>query len=164
MTPLPNIELGGGARKIDPNCFNLDPVHGLGEWKRKAQDIPWPVEDASIGNMRASHVMEHIPAGQDRIDVMNEAWRVLIPGGTLEIIVPFIVIPFDMVPPGLHPGPMWPAIADPTHVSFWCTESFSYFDGGMEPEASYGIKKWHTQSLTVRRGWEGCWVGTPRKE
>lgn len=163
MTPLPNIELGGGTIRIDPGCFNLDPVHGQGEWKRKAQDIPWPTGNNSIGNMRASHVMEHIPAGQDRIDVMNEAWRVLIPGGTFEIIVPFLIVPFSLGT-AEFPGPMWTAIADPTHVSFWCVESFAYFDGKMEPDADYGIKKWHTESLTIRNGWEGRWAGVPVKE
>jgi hypothetical protein len=93
--------------------------------------------------------MEHIPAGQSRIDVMNESHRVLAPGAVFEIVVPFMV-------------GTWHAIADPTHVSFWCLESFHYFDGVFAANADYGIKMWTTLSLEVVNGWEGHWKGTPR--
>ncbi|SOE67679.1 hypothetical protein SAMN05446589_3103 [Streptomyces sp. OV198] len=92
--------------------------------------------------------MEHIPAGQERIDVMNEAHRVLKPCGTFEIIVPL--------------ASTWRAIADPTHVSFWCMESFRYFDGLHGADADYGIKLWETVELYVEDGWEGHWLGKPR--
>jgi hypothetical protein len=160
---VPNIEIGGGTTPVPPGCFNLDCRHGDGEWRRNAQDTPWPAADASIGSIRASHVMEHVPSGQDRIDVMNEAWRVLIPGGTFEIIVPLIIGTFGMGP-GSFPSILWPAIADPTHVSYWCAESFSYFDGTSHYDADYGISLWHTNGLGVRGGWEACWIGTPVKE
>lgn len=143
-----NIELGGGTL-LQPGWVNLDPEHGDGEWKRFAQEIPWPTPDNSIDGIRASHVMEHIPAGIPRISVMNEAHRVLKPGGVLEIIVPFMV-------------GTWHAIADPTHVSFWCKESFHYFDGLFGANANYGIKMWQTLELTIEQGWEGHWKGTPR--
>lgn len=143
-----NIDIGGG-HILRPGWINLDPVHGEGPWKRLAQEIPWPVADSSVTSLRASHVMEHIPSGQTRIDVMNEAHRVLVPGGTFEIIVPFMV-------------GTWHAIADPTHVSFWCTESFHYFDGLFAANADYGIKMWETLELTMEHGWEGHWKGTPR--
>jgi SAM-dependent methyltransferase len=167
---LPNIEIGGGTLHVPDGCHNLDPRHGHGEWRRGAQDIPWPTPDASIGNIRASHVMEHIPAGQDRIDVMNEAWRVLIPGGTFQIIVPLIIGLTQDTPRGqssergMLSWISWPAIADPTHVSFWCIESFSYFDGTSKMDADYGIKLWRTLDLGVRAEWEGRWTGSPAKE
>jgi SAM-dependent methyltransferase len=140
------IELGGGTL-LTPGYTNLDPVHGVGEWKRYAQDTPWPVGDNSVEAMRASHIMEHIPAGMDhRVKVMNEAHRVLKPGGIFEIVVPLLV-------------GTWHAIADPTHVSFWVKESFHYFDGLFAANAHYGISLWETVDLTVRDGWEGIWVG-----
>jgi ubiquinone/menaquinone biosynthesis C-methylase UbiE len=142
------IEIGGGTL-IQPGWVNLDPTHGEGEWKRYAQEMPWPVADNSVQELKASHVMEHIPSGAARISVMNEAHRVLAPGGVFEIIVPFMV-------------GTWHAIADPTHVSFWCLESFHYFDGLFAANADYGIKMWTTIELFTKDGWEGHWKGTPR--
>jgi len=145
---MTSIEIGGGTL-VQPGWINLDSRNGVGEWRRMAQDTPWPTGDNTVTAIRASHVMEHIPAGQDRIDVMNEAHRVLRPGGVFEIIVPLMV-------------GTWHAIADPTHVSFWCKESFHYFDGLFAANADYGIRLWQTLELDVLDGWEGHWKGTPR--
>lgn len=145
---MTSIEIGGGTL-VQPGWINLDSRNGHGEWRRLAQDTPWPVADGGVDAIRASHVMEHIPAGEERIAVMNEAHRVLRPGGVFEIIVPFMV-------------GTWHAIADPTHVSFWCRESFHYFDGLFAANADYGIRLWTTLELDVVDGWEGHWKGTPR--
>lgn len=137
-TPI-RIDLGGG--KIPrPGWVNLDPVHGSGEWRRTAQQVPWPVESNSVSEIYSSHVMEHIPAGMERITVMNEAWRTLIPGGPFEIRVPLF--------------PRWEAIADPTHVSFWVPQSFLYFTGQIAPEADYGVNLWDLENVIVHDGWE----------
>ena len=151
------IEIGGGTLPLGINTVNLDPGHGTGEWKRNAQDVLWPVEDNSIDGIRASHVMEHIAAGHDRIAVMNEAWRVLKPYSKFEIYVPLLVSPDGAV--------RIQAIADPTHVSYWCAESFGYFDGVVMVDADYGIKLWRTLVLdSPRYPWEGRWIGVPMKE
>lgn len=142
------IDLGGGLKPA-PAHVNLDPIHGTGRWCRQAQDVPWPAQDASCEAVRASHVLEHIPAGEPRISVLNECWRVLRPGGQLEVIVP-------------HFG-TWQAHADPTHVSYWVPESFSYLDGSFGPEANYGIRPWQTLKLWIRDGWEINWVGVAIK-
>ena len=133
------IEIGGGT-KCPTGSTNLDPVHGEGFWKRMAQDAPWPASDGSIDGVRAWHVLEHIPAGQDRITVMNEAHRVLKPGGLFKILVPLF--------------PSWQAVADPTHVSFWCRESFDYFTKGIA-NADYGVSYWALDSWKVVNGWAG---------
>lgn len=126
-----------------PQSINLDPVHGKGEWRRYAQDLPWPADDGTVSTISARHVMEHIPAGQPRIDVMNEAHRVLIPRGIFKILVPLF--------------PTWQAIADPTHVSLWCRESFDYF---VKPiaNADYGIRYWVLKDWSLS-GEDGC-LGT----
>lgn len=139
------IEIGGGTL-LTSGWINLDPIHGYGDWKRYAQEIPWPVADNTVDGLRASHVMEHILAGDDRINVMNEAWRVLKPGCLFEIIVPLMV-------------GTWHAVADPTHRSFFCLESFRYFDGVFAANADYGIRLWETVSLEIEHGWEGHWIG-----
>lgn len=144
------LEIGGGTL-VQPGWENLDYRNGNGEWRRLAQDTPWPTPDRSVEAIRASHVMEHIPAGQNRIDVMNEAWRVLDSNCFLTIIVPLMT-------------GSWHAIADPTHVSFWCEESFYYFcEGPFKANADYGILLWDTVSWHVEQGFEGHWVGRPKK-
>jgi SAM-dependent methyltransferase len=129
-----SLEIGGG-RNPQPGWTNLDPVHGEGTFRRRIQDgIPLP--DASLQQARASHLMEHIAAGAERVFAMNEVWRVLVPGGTFEVVVP------------LFGG--WGALADPTHLSFWVRESFDYFTGATLPDADYGIRYWDLVEWTTR--------------
>jgi hypothetical protein len=143
------IEVGGGHVSTR-GAVNLDPVHGAGPWRRRAQDTPWPTGDGTVEAVRASHVLEHIPAGEDRIAVFNEVHRVLSPKGAFHVVVPLMT-------------GTWHAIADPTHVSFWVRESFGYFDGSVAPNADYGILPWKTSSFHVVGGWEGHWTGMPMK-
>lgn len=70
----------------------------------------WPIEDSSVGVLRASHVLEHL---RNPIHAMNEAFRVLAPGGFFLIEVPST--------DGRG------AFQDPTHVSFWNQNSFWYY-------------------------------------
>jgi SAM-dependent methyltransferase len=70
----------------------------------------WPFADNSIGVIRASHIFEHL---KSPIHTMNEAYRVLAPGGWLLIEVPST--------DGRG------AFQDPTHVSFWNENSFRYY-------------------------------------
>jgi len=150
-----HLEIGGGTL-ASPDAYNLDanPAHATPGWNRFAQQAPWPCDDGTFDTIKASHVMEHIPAGVDRITVMNEAYRALKPGGQFTIIVPGIV--------ARNAGEFlgWWAIADPTHVSFWLPESFHYFDGTFAANADYGIRIWNTVSLDIKDGWEITWIGT----
>ena len=47
----------------------------------------WPWRDSSVGEIVASHFIEHLTA-VERIHFMNEAYRVLVPAGKMSIIVP----------------------------------------------------------------------------
>lgn len=143
-----HIEIGGGTL-VPAGAVNLDCRNGEGDWRRMAQDTPWPVADGAVQSIRASHILEHVPAGQERIDVFNEAHRVLAPGGTFEVVLPLMT-------------GSWHAIADPTHVSFWCRESFHYFTGAFAANADYGIRLWTEVHWSVADGFEGHWIGTPR--
>ena len=145
---MTSIEIGGGTL-VPPGWTNLDCRNGDGPWLREAQSVPWPTGDHTVDAMRASHVMEHIPAGQPRIDVMNEAHRVLKPGGVFEIRVP-------------NASQGWHAYAYPTHVSFWIIESFHYFDGTKAAHADYGIRLWSTLELLIQGDNEILWKGTPK--
>lgn len=48
---------------------------------------PWPWKDESVSEAYASHFVEHL-TGEERVQFANELYRVLIPGGTCQIIVP----------------------------------------------------------------------------
>lgn len=73
-------------------------------------DKKWPFKDNSVGVIRAQDFVEHI---KDPIHFMNEAYRVLAPGGFLMIDVPST--------DGRG------AFQDPTHISFWNSNSFWYY-------------------------------------
>jgi len=73
-------------------------------------NLEWPFESSSVGVIRASHIFEHL---RDPVHVMNEAYRVLAPGGWL----------FIDVPSTDGRG----AFQDPTHVSYWNINSFWYY-------------------------------------
>ena len=74
----------------------------------------WPFGDSSVGVFRASHLLEHL---KDPIHTMNEAYRCLAPGGWFLIEVPST--------DGRG------AFQDPTHVSFWNSNSFWYYTDPM---------------------------------
>lgn len=128
-----------------------------------------PFADDAFRAIKAHHVLEHIPrdyfvfhwrgeasyieARKGLVDVMNEIWRVLKPGGSVWIEVPLF--------------PTEEAIADPTHGSFLTSGTFSYFDRCENHTADlvhlytcredhrqmYGIKPWNlTKSERVNHG------------
>ena len=100
------LDLGGrlnswaGYETVD--LFDADVVADL--------NGPWPFEDNSVGVIRASHIFEHL---KDPVHTMNEAFRVLAPGGWLLMEVPST--------DGRG------AFQDPTHVSFWNENSIWYY-------------------------------------
>ncbi len=155
-----NVEIGGGTL-VQPGWTNLDSRNGHGEWAMEAQSGRWPTDDNTVDYILASHVLEHIPAGADRIHVFNEAWRVLKPGGRFEVKLPLVI-----TENGLS---SWHSIADPTHVSFWCRESFHYFT--IQPSgvftfaanADSGIKPWREVHWGINGGFEGHWIAEPAK-
>ncbi len=70
----------------------------------------WNVPDHSVGVIHAAHIFEHL---KDPIHTMNEAYRVLAPGGFLFVEVP-----------STDGRGAW---QDPTHISFWNQNSFWYY-------------------------------------
>lgn len=147
------LEIGGGLL-VSPGWDNLDPRHpSRPEFAVKVQDgIPLP--DNSVEIVRASHVMEHIASGDDRISAFNEVNRVLVSGGLFKIIVPCVGYT-DHAGDGSPKYAGWQAWADPTHNSFWFyPESFWYFTGKFAANASYGLRPWNEVSMDLKDGWE----------
>lgn len=70
----------------------------------------WPWPDSSIDEIRAHDGPEHLAS---KVKFMNECWRVLKPGGLLDIFVP--------TTDGRG------AFQDPTHVSYWTPNDLFYF-------------------------------------
>lgn len=73
-----------------------------------------PFSDSSIDEVRAYDFLEHIPPGRTVIEVINEIWRVLKPGGL-----------FISSTPDAEYG--MAAFQDPTHISFWVENSWDYY-------------------------------------
>ncbi len=100
------LDLGG---RLDP-WTEFETVDLMGADILWDLENDWPFDDDSVGVIRASHIFEHL---RDPIHTMNEAFRVLTPGGWL----------FIDVPSTDGRG----AFQDPTHKSFWNINSFWYY-------------------------------------
>jgi len=87
-----------------------------------------PYDDNSIDEILADNFFEHL-APADWMYVLNECHRVLRPGGRINMLVP----------PYTHHN----AYADPTHKSFWATNTFSYITGKRPRNSSIGLMPWH---------------------
>lgn len=70
---------------------------------------PWPWKDGSVSEAHASHFVEHLTA-QERVTFVNELYRVLVPGGTCQIIVPH----WNSCRAYGDPTHMWPPVSE-----FW---------------------------------------------
>lgn len=105
------LNLGCGYRKLDGfvnidvrPCVNPDLVADI------CDGLPFP--DASVESVVAVDFLEHIPIGKT-VGVIEEIYRVLVPGGLFE----------SMTPSTDGRG----AFQDPTHVSFWNRNSWLYY-------------------------------------
>lgn len=105
------LNIGAGNERLVPGFTTLDanPI--------MCPDIvatvpPIPLPDNSCSVVLASHFLEHLT--DDKVaELMAEVWRVLAPGGQLQVAVPYF----------LSHG----AVQDPTHRSFWVPEKFLYY-------------------------------------
>jgi len=99
---------------------------------------PLPLADNSVDKIVCRDFLEHLPKGYYSesarrlkypiIDLFNEIWRVLRPGGTFTSRTP------------CHPH--IEVHRDPTHLSVWTLESMDYFCGKYPVAKIYGFKEW----------------------
>lgn len=110
-----NIDLGGGSTS-QRNFINVDMKAGPNVdvvWDLEV--YPWPFPDDCANLLVASHIVEHInPHKGNFIKWMNEAWRILKPGGQMMISTPY--------------GGSMGYIQDPTHVNPCNEVTWYYFD------------------------------------
>lgn len=109
------IEFGTG-NKPTPGFLHQD------RWKHSdfidiafdLEQLPWPLETSSVEHLLAIDVFEHLRPWQVSIQQwLDECWRVLIPGGLLEMRLPAFDNPYT-----------W---RDPTHYRGFHPESFLYW-------------------------------------
>lgn len=116
------LNLGSGYRKLEgylniDNRYECDPdllcdvLQGL------------PIDDSSVFEVRAFDFLEHLPLGKT-IPVIEEVYRVLVPGGLFA----------SMTPSTDGRG----AFQDPTHLSFWNSNSWIYYTDDLHRNL-YGI-------------------------
>lgn len=123
----------GCGKDVRAGWVNVDGFRDApGVVRHDITTTPWPFEDGSVDYLDTSHVLEHIlprevPRRSDGamrdvlFDVIEEAWRVLKPGGTWEI----------RVPPG-NTLACWP---HPQHYRNWHEVTFSYWNRNLIDES-----------------------------
>lgn len=130
------IELGAG---LDPRegyiTVDLQNAQILADL-----DEEWPFNNNSVGVIRAFHILEHL---KDSIHTMNEAYRVLAPGGVM----------FIEVPSTDGRG----AFQDPTHKTFWNENSFWYYTQKSHARYIWPKYKGRFQKSRVITTYPGKW-------
>lgn len=100
---------------------------------------PWTWATEPIEELKADNLTEHLTP-DERIDVMNEAWDRMKPGGMFWIRGPLLKLDED------H---LMGAFSDPTHKSYFTMETWDYWDidhpRGRVYGRDYGIKLWKIQ-------------------
>lgn len=105
------LNLGCGYRRMG-GYVNIDnrELNGVDMILDVQEGLPFP--DSSVAEVYARDFLEHIPIGKT-VALIEEIWRVLIPGGKFEHITPST--------DGRG------AFQDPNHVSFWNKNSWYYY-------------------------------------
>lgn len=157
-SPLVKLDFGCGPNKkegflgCDRIAFEgVDYVIDLGKER-------WPFEDNSVAEGHTSHFVEHLTA-TERIHFCNELYRVLVPGGKCQVVIPS----WSSCRAYGDPTHQWPPVSE-----FW----FYYLDKGwrMQNAPHTDIKHWpqgyscdfegtwgyglHAMALTRNQEWQ----------
>jgi hypothetical protein len=83
----PPLRLDFGCGKNPREGFEgVDSIDFGQKWKLDLRK-PWQWADSSVAEAHTSHFIEHLTA-QERVHFANELYRVLVPGGKCQVIVP----------------------------------------------------------------------------
>jgi len=140
---LPMVDLGSGPNP-PKGYFGLDKA-GTPDIKADfGRSIPF--ESGSVGVLRAFDALEHIPQARV-VDLWNEMYRVLAPGGWLVVQVP-----------STDGRGAW---CDPTHLSYWNQASWRYatipaVNRQYLPDIKARFVPWKTWD-TDKDGWGIIW-------
>lgn len=142
---LPDCHLDLGCGEHPRNPYGRTRLYGVDirapsgpvDYEHRVANLvlePIPFEDSSLGSVSAFDYLEHVPRlfpddkGGTRfpfVQLMDEIWRVLAPGGRLYALTP------------AYPHPE--AFVDPTHVNIITDESHTYFCGESPLGRMYGF-------------------------
>ena len=130
------VDLGCGFRKKGNLGIDLTAEGTQADLICRLGFEPIPLEDEVADTIWCRDFLEHIPKAyySEReqalrypiIELLNEIWRILKPGGTFTSFTP-----------------CYPAVEvhqDPTHLSVWTLESMAYFCGKYPVAKLYGVK------------------------
>lgn len=150
-----HLDIGCGAEPHNPygrpELFGVDirPFSTSMSFQFVAANLtlqPVPFPDGHFGSVSAFDFIEHVPRvllnreGTGTrfpfVELMDEVWRVLAPGGLFYALTPAF--------PRAH------AFRDPTHVNIITEETHHYFVGDPPGARMYGFKG---KFRTVRSGW-----------
>lgn len=82
------LDIGCGQSK-QPDHIGIDIADCPGvDYVMDVRKTPWPIEDGVVDSIFTSHFFEHLD-GPERIDFMEECWRVLKVGSQMVIICPY---------------------------------------------------------------------------
>lgn len=109
-TPLV-LDLGCGNKKREGTIGVDINARVDGDISHDLNIFPYPFEPNSVDKIYIDNCMEHLDSP---MHVMEELHRILKVGAELKVIVPYFRSPS--------------AFHDPTHKTFYTTESFSYYD------------------------------------
>ena len=137
---LVKLNLGAGADMIG-DAVNHDIVKHRPEiaivWDLNR--MPWPWQDETFEHIIAKAVFEHLRP--TLVESLNECWRILKPGGTVFVKVPWVG--------NEH------AFDDPTHQHWATIRTFDYFDPDRPLGREYPWyteRKWQVLSVEYNKG------------
>lgn len=134
--------------RLDLGCGNnkRDGFKGVDFVKTDAADyvhdlftFPWPFKDSSVEELHAAHFFEHVPHLL-RGKFMDEAYRILVPGGKFTIICPY----YTSVRATQDFTHEWPGISQNSFLYFnkgWREQNkltHGYYDLKADFDFSYG--------------------------
>lgn len=109
---MKDVYLGAGKHRLD-GWIHVDkhPYEGIDVVCDVTKGLPF--EDSTVDRIYTQDFMEHLPP-ESKVPVINEMWRVLKNGGTMEHYIPNAGSRNDF--------------GSPTHLSHWNLQQFEHFD------------------------------------
>jgi SAM-dependent methyltransferase len=133
------LDLGCGRRKA-PGAFGVDvvPLPAV-DLVHDLQRVPYPLPYSCADEIHLVHVLEHF---SEPLPILQEAWRLARPGGTVRIRTP-------------HYSGVY-AWKDPTHRRAFSAESFQYFgenDYSYYTDARFRVKEARLKYFLEEQYW-----------